>query len=57
MTFSRFSLADTNIDTNILNCLLASLSHWAKEKIRGVWFRVHLQNAEWVPILAKVSVI
>ncbi|ROT84025.1 uncharacterized protein [Penaeus vannamei] len=33
--------------------LQASLSHWAKEKIRGVWFRVHLQNAEWVPILAK----
>lgn len=33
--------------------LQASLSHWKEEKVRGVWFKVDLQHADWVPVLAK----
>ncbi|XP_050693380.1 uncharacterized protein LOC126984048 isoform X1 [Eriocheir sinensis] len=33
--------------------LQVSLSHWMEEKIRGVWFKVDIQHAEWVPVLAK----
>ncbi|KAK3868560.1 hypothetical protein Pcinc_026060 [Petrolisthes cinctipes] len=33
--------------------LQASLHQWREEKVRGVWFRVNLQHADWVPVLAK----
>ncbi|XP_071530666.1 uncharacterized protein [Panulirus ornatus] len=33
--------------------LQASLDLWMKENIRGVWFRVALQHADWVPVLVK----
>ncbi|KAL3273828.1 hypothetical protein HHI36_015255 [Cryptolaemus montrouzieri] len=33
--------------------LEASLDYWKSEKKRTVWFRVHLNQTEWVPILAK----
>lgn len=28
-----------------------SLEQWTKDKKRAVWFRVHIPNTEWVPIL------
>lgn len=28
-----------------------------EEKIRGVWFKVDIQHAEWVPVLAKVRLV
>ncbi|PSN46311.1 Nudix hydrolase 8 [Blattella germanica] len=33
--------------------LEASLEHWKDKNCRGVWFRVALEHAEWVPVLAK----
>ncbi|KAF4531935.1 hypothetical protein B566_EDAN006627 [Ephemera danica] len=33
--------------------LLVSLKIWQEKKIRGVWFKVSLKHADWVPILAK----
>ncbi|KAK8403663.1 hypothetical protein O3P69_000036 [Scylla paramamosain] len=33
--------------------LQASLDQWRKERVRGVWFRVDLRHADWVPVLAK----
>ncbi|XP_069691273.1 uncharacterized protein [Periplaneta americana] len=33
--------------------LEASLIHWAEKNVRGVWFKVTLEHADWVPVLAK----
>ncbi|KAG7176386.1 nudix hydrolase 8-like isoform X2 [Homarus americanus] len=33
--------------------LQASMSHWMEENIRGVWFKVDLEHADWVPVLVK----
>ncbi|XP_076243138.1 uncharacterized protein LOC143184642 [Calliopsis andreniformis] len=33
--------------------LTVSLQQWIKEKKRTIWFRVHLQHSEWIPILVK----
>ncbi|XP_060522100.1 uncharacterized protein LOC132699423 isoform X2 [Cylas formicarius] len=30
-----------------------SLTLWRDTKKRGIWFRVHLEQADWVPVLAK----
>lgn len=32
-----------------------SLELWRCQKKRAVWFRVHLDHSDWVPILAKVN--
>ncbi|XP_045615353.2 uncharacterized protein [Procambarus clarkii] len=54
--FSGITVSSVEESTSIQNLeasLLASLNHWIEEKIRGVWFKVDLQHAEWVPVLAK----
>lgn len=33
--------------------LETSLAHWIESRKRGIWFRVNLQDAEWIPILAQ----
>ncbi|XP_026750405.1 uncharacterized protein LOC113511035 [Galleria mellonella] len=33
--------------------LCASLKKWSEEKRRCIWFKVHIKDAEWVPLLAK----
>ncbi|XP_049801718.1 uncharacterized protein LOC126236444 isoform X2 [Schistocerca nitens] len=40
-------------DDNFSTKLLKSLEHWSEQNVRAVWFRVALQHAEWVPVLAK----
>lgn len=37
--------------------LTDSLTTWAKNKIRGVWFEVESAQAEWIPVLIKVKEI
>jgi hypothetical protein len=37
------------------NVLDKSLNYWTENKKRGIWFKVRHKNADWVPILAKVS--
>ncbi|CAG2069174.1 unnamed protein product, partial [Timema podura] len=34
--------------------LEASLTAWKEKKVRGLWFKVALEDASWVPSLAKV---
>lgn len=34
--------------------LLDSLVSWSNSKIRGVWFEVEPDQAEWIPVLIKV---
>ncbi|KAJ8889223.1 hypothetical protein PR048_008721 [Dryococelus australis] len=31
----------------------ASLTEWKKNNARGIWFKVSLEQSEWVPVLAK----
>lgn len=33
--------------------LETSLAHWLETRKRGIWFRVNLQDSEWIPILAQ----
>jgi len=33
--------------------LKGSLEHWTTLNRRGIWFKVHLKDAAWVPVLAK----
>ncbi|XP_023723732.1 nudix hydrolase 2 isoform X2 [Cryptotermes secundus] len=33
--------------------LEASLKHWTVKSFRGIWFKVTLEHADWVPILAE----
>lgn len=33
--------------------LQASLKKWTEDNVRAVWFRISLEHADWVPILAK----
>ncbi|XP_021920633.1 nudix hydrolase 8 isoform X4 [Zootermopsis nevadensis] len=33
--------------------LEASLKHWTEKSFRGIWFKVTLEYADWVPFLAK----
>jgi len=33
----------------------ASLKQWTEKNFRGIWFKVTLEHADWVPILAKVG--
>ncbi|XP_076038300.1 uncharacterized protein LOC143023597 isoform X2 [Oratosquilla oratoria] len=47
------SLEEPQHSGNIENVLKASLSHWKELKIRGVWFKVNLKQADWVPVLSK----
>lgn len=50
------------VDSNMETCeegnfeikLKDSLQHWIEANRRGIWFKVHLKDASWVPILAKV---
>lgn len=35
----------------LLYICIDSLEQWTKDKKRAVWFRVHIPNTEWVPIL------
>lgn len=37
------------------NSITDSLELWRCQKKRAVWFRVHLDHSDWVPILAKVN--
>ncbi|CAH1100656.1 unnamed protein product, partial [Psylliodes chrysocephalus] len=30
-----------------------SLKIWTENELRGIWFKVHLNQSEWVPVLAK----
>ncbi|XP_071444003.1 alpha-latrotoxin-Lg1a-like [Hetaerina americana] len=39
--------------SNLLPTLLESLNRWKKSQVRGVWFKVFLRHADWVPILAQ----
>lgn len=39
----------------LLNTFLDSLELWKNLKKRGVWFRVHTNQSDWVPILVKVT--
>jgi len=32
---------------------LASLKQWTEKNFRGIWFKVTLEYADWVPVLAK----
>lgn len=49
------------VDSNMEKCeansfeetLLDSLDHWMEHKKRGIWFKVYLNQTNWVPILAK----
>ncbi|XP_043263643.1 nudix hydrolase 7 isoform X1 [Colletes gigas] len=49
------------VDSNEESCtpevfvkrLTVSLQDWIKDKKRTIWFRVHLPNSEWIPILVK----
>lgn len=34
--------------------ITASLQHWKAGGRRGIWFKVNLKDADWVPILARV---
>lgn len=33
--------------------LQASLQKWTEDSVRGVWFRISVEHADWVPILVK----
>lgn len=33
------------------------MKYWKNNGNRGVWFNVHLTQANWVPILAQVSIV
>ncbi|KAJ9577187.1 hypothetical protein L9F63_006244, partial [Diploptera punctata] len=33
--------------------LHASLSYWREKSFRGIWFKVTLEHADWIPVLAK----
>ncbi|XP_046401846.1 nudix hydrolase 8 isoform X2 [Ischnura elegans] len=39
--------------SNFSSTLTESLSEWKENSVRGVWFKVFLNDAEWVPILAQ----
>lgn len=32
-----------------------SMDTWRNNRKRGVWFKVHLNQCDWVPILIKVN--
>lgn len=38
---------------NLINFILESLDEWIKNKKRAIWFKVHTDQAAWVPVLAK----
>jgi hypothetical protein len=40
------------IDFNF-NLIVESLDHWTEQKKRAIWFKVHRDQAHWVPILAR----
>lgn len=35
--------------------LSRSLAAWRAEGVRGCWLHIHIQDAAWVPICAKVK--
>ncbi|XP_067015100.1 uncharacterized protein [Anabrus simplex] len=39
--------------TQFTTKLEASLKRWGEKNVRGVWFQVALEHADWVPVLAK----
>uniref|UniRef100_A0A1Y1LNX9 Pre-nudix hydrolase domain-containing protein n=1 Tax=Photinus pyralis TaxID=7054 RepID=A0A1Y1LNX9_PHOPY len=39
---------------NFLATLEESMKVWETSKKRGIWFKVDIQQSDWVPILAKV---
>lgn len=44
------------LSQNHKNCsipLLESLKNWRETNKRGIWFRVHLDQSDWVPILVR----
>lgn len=51
------------VDSNMEECaegqfesmLKDSLEFWTKENRRAIWFKVHLKDSFWVPVLAKVT--
>ncbi|XP_017768592.1 PREDICTED: nudix hydrolase 8 isoform X2 [Nicrophorus vespilloides] len=44
---------DQNHVENFAENLQQSLEQWDAEKKRGVWFKVALEESDWIPVLAK----
>lgn len=40
-------------NANFINILSDSLKKWTNEKKRCIWFKVHIKDASWVPLLAN----
>lgn len=34
-----------------------SLKKWTDERKRCIWFKVHISDAYWVPLLANVNIL
>lgn len=43
------------IENDLLYYILESLEKWLSAKRRAVWFKVRIEESDWVPTLAKVS--
>lgn len=39
---------------SVTKMFLDSLEKWREKGLRGVWFKVSLEQSDWVPVLAKV---
>ncbi|CAG9774080.1 unnamed protein product [Ceutorhynchus assimilis] len=48
-----FSDVEPCENTEFVEKLKASLDSWRSSKKRGIWFKVHLNQCDWVPVLIK----